>query len=76
MNDTIKFIRLTLSQKKTPIIISLNHIVHMTPRYENGHGTVLTVTAGNTTAGGFKNERFEVVESLDDIVGWLRVKNK
>lgn len=76
-SDPVKFIKLTLSFKKTPIIIGLHQIVYMKPRYENGNGTILILTSGEfTSGGGFRNDRLEVVESMQEIVGWLRVKNK
>ena len=75
-SDPVKFIKLTMSFKKTPIIIGLHQIVCMKPRYQNGNGTILILTSGESIGGGFRNERVEVVESLQEIEGWLRVKNK
>ena len=78
-SDPVKFIKLTMSFKKTPIIIGLHQIVCMKPRYQNGNGTILILTSGEHThsiGGGFRNERLEVVESMQEIEGWLRVKNK
>jgi len=75
-SDPVKFIKLTMSSKKTPIIISLHQIVCMKPRYQNGNGTILTLTSGESIGGGFRNERVEVVESMQEIQNWLRVKNK
>ena len=75
-SDPVKFIKLTMSSKKTPIIIGLHQIVYMKPRYQNGNGTILTLTSGESIGGGFRNERLEVVESMQEIEGWLRVKNK
>ena len=75
-SDPVKFIKLTMSFKETPIIIGLNQIVWMKPHYQNGNGTILILTSGESSGGGFRNERLEVVESMKEIEGWLRVKNK
>lgn len=75
-SDPVKFIKLTLSLKKTPIIIGIHQIVCMKPRYSTGNGTILTLTSGESIGGGFRNERLEVVESMQEIESWLRIKNR
>ena len=76
MYESVKFIKLTLSYKKTPIIFNLHQIVSMKPRYATGTGTILILTSGESIGGGFRNERFEVIESMDEIMQYLSVKNK
>lgn len=75
-SDPVKFIKLTLSLKKTPILIGLHQIVSMKPRYSTGNGTILILTSGESYGGGFRNDRIEVVESMQEIESWIRVKNK
>ena len=77
-SDPVKFIKLTMSLKKTPIIIGLHQIVCMKP---HGNGTVLILTSGESIGGVFRkdwifNERVKVVESMQEIESWIRVKNK